>query len=211
MKLTINFTKQTILYLIPVFLLITLGIFLAINKPWQKDTSQGQVKGQEIKLLDFEDKENLFKLKYPDYMVQASLTDEQKKKDKIVFQLVRPEIGERNSVLIERGLGIVEAFIKQPLLENMKSNIDQKFGMSFQDYKKEKVEGGKLAGQDAFTVWFNYHDSQKNYRQKVKMTVSVKDKIGYYLICQGPEEIWSQIEPDCDLIKDNFQFLEKSN
>ncbi|EKD56178.1 MAG: hypothetical protein ACD_58C00278G0001 [uncultured bacterium] len=208
MKLTIFVTKKTIIYLIVIILIIALGTFLLIKKSWQ-NKSDGQIKGVEINLLDFDDKDNLFKLKYPDDMVIAKLTDEQKKKDQIVFQLVQPKVGERNSVLIEKGLGVVEAFIKQPLLEYMKGNIDLKFGTSFSDYKKEKVEDSKLAGLDAFTVWFTYMDQDKNYRQKIKMSVTVKDKTGYYLICQGPEEIWSRIEPSCDIIKDNFSFIEK--
>lgn len=206
MKL-LNLSKKQIMFIvIPIILIISIGIFVLITKPWNR--SKEQVKGAQITLLDFEDKDNLFKLKYPDDMVIAKLTDGQKKKDKIVFQLVQPEIGERNSVLIEKGLGIVEAFIKQPLLEYLKGNVDIKFGTSFSDYKKERVENTKLAELDAFTVWFTYMDEVKNFRQKIKMSVTVKDKTGYYLICQGPEAIWSQIEPSCDIIKDNFSFLE---
>lgn len=209
MQLTISINRKTIILIIIVTLITALGVFLFIKKPWQ-NRSDGQVKGAQVNLLDFEDKDNLFKLKYPDDMVIAKLTDEQKKKDKIVFQLVQPNIGERVSVLIEKGLGMVEAFIKQPLLDNLKGNIDKRFGSSFTEYKKEKVEDSKLAGLDAFTVWFTYMDDVKNFRQKIKMSVTVKDKTGYYLICQGPEEIWSQIEPSCDIIKDNFSLLEKS-
>lgn len=209
MQLTISITKKTLYYLIPIILIIALGVFLVVKKPWQ-NKSDGQVKGVQVNLLDFEDKDNLFTLKYPDTMVIANLTDEQKKNDKIVFQLVQPDIGERVSVLIEKGLGMVENFIKKPLLEYMKDNIDKKFKVSFADYKKEKVEDSKLAGLDAFTVWFTFQDPDKDYRQKIKMIVTTKDKTGYYLICQGPEEIWSQIEPSCDIIKDNFSFFEKS-
>lgn len=193
-------------YLLPIFLLIILGIFLLINKPWQNQ-SEEELK-TEVKLLDYESQEYGFKLKYSEDFVQGKLPQEQPK-DPLMLKLVRIEPPTLVNIWKESGLGILNLYIKKSLLEYLKNNLDTKYAKEYNDFQKEKMEDSKIAGLDAFTVWFTFQNKEKDFREKIKLTVTVKDNIAYYLQCMAPKEMFTYAEPSCDLISTNFQFMEK--
>lgn len=209
MKLPVAISKQDIYYLIPIILILGIGIFLLIQKPWQSEN--GQVKSEEIKQVAYQSAEYGFKVKYPEGMVEGKIPEEQQKKDPIILKLVQVDPPLLVTIWQEQGLGILDMYVKKPLLEYLKGNVDRRYGAEYNDFKKEKLEDTKLAGLDAFTVWFTFQNKEKTYREKIKLAVTVKDKTAYYLQCMAPAEVWDTVEPSCDIIKDSFEFVEKQN
>lgn len=172
----------------------------------RKNQSKPVEKPPEVKLIAYEDKTFGFKLKYPEGFVVGKIAEKDQENDPLMLKLVR----ENPPTLVlywKEGLGVVEAFIKKPLLEYLKDNIDRKFTAEYNDFKKEKVEETDLAGLSAFTVWFTFQDPKKSYREKIKLTVTQKNSVGYYLSCMAPEPMWEFAEPSCDIIKEGLEFL----
>lgn len=180
------------------------GIYLFLKKPWQKPAE----KLPEVKLLDYEDTKYGFRLKYPEVFVVGKIAEKDQESDPLMLKLVR----ENPPTLVlywKEGLGVVSAFIKQPIFDYLKGNIDRKYGAEYNDFKKEGLEDTTLAGLEAFTVWFTFQDPEKEYREKIKLTVAIKDNAGFYLQCMAPEEMWQFAEPACDKIKGSFEFIER--
>lgn len=207
MKLSTRNNKQFIIFVVPIISLISLGTFLLISKPWQ-DQSKNEVK-KEVKLLDYESQEYGFKLKYPDDFIEGKIAEEDKNKNPIMLKLVSVEPPALATVWKETGLGLLALYSKKPLLEILKANVDSMYPSKYNDFQKEKFEDSKLAGLDAFTVWFTFQDPDKDYREKIKLTVTIKDNIAYYLQCMAPVEMFTYAEPSCDLISTSLQFLMK--
>lgn len=184
-----------------------LGVFFVVNKSWQSQSDEEST--QEVRLLDYEDQDYNFNLKYPEDLVRVKITEEDKK-NSIILRLLRINPPMLVNIWKETGLGMVDMLIKKPLLEYLKTNLDKRYPAEFNDFKKEKIEDTKVAGLDAFTVWFTFQDKEKDYREKIKVFVFVKDKSAYYLNCMTPDVQWQYAEPSCDIIKNNFSFIEKT-
>lgn len=208
MKIFHILNKQTIAYSIPIIIFIGLGIFLLISKPWQSQSNSESQK--EVKMLDYESQEYGFKLKYSQDFILGKISEEDQKKNPMMLKLVRVEPPALATIWKEMGLGLLDLYSKKPLLEILKANIDGVYPSKYNDFQKEKLEDGKVTNFDAFTVWFTFRDKEKTYREKIKLSVFVKDKTAYYLQCMAPESQWQYAESSCDIIKDNFSFLEKT-
>lgn len=198
-------TKRIILFILFLFLLLGLGFFLWVKKPWSAFTKEKSPE-PEVKLLNYQDDRFKFKVQYPVGFVLGKISPASQVKDPVMLKLVREE--PPTLVLVwQEGLGMVGAFVKTPLLQYLQEQIDRKYKVDYHDFKKEKVEKSQLAGLESFTVWFTFQDPQKSYREKIKLTVTTKNNVGVYLQCQAPEAMWDFAEPSCDVIKNNFEFL----
>ncbi len=208
MKIELNFGRRSLFAIL--MIAIAVGTYFGVIK-WQRNRTNQQAEAQKTiwKLVDYENEDDGLKIKYPDTFVTGKIAEESKKKEGILFKLVRTNPPTLITVWQETGLGMVEAYVKQPLLEYLKGNVERSYKVNFNDYKQEKIEDDKLAGSDAFTVWFTFQDKQKDYREKIKQSVAVKDKTAYYFQCMAPENVWYQAEPGCNIARDNLELLSK--
>lgn len=198
-------TRKLILIIFLCLLSGGLVFFLLRTRPWLR-FKRSVSKPPAVKVLDYQDEVAKIRLKYPEGFNVGQLSQENRDQDLLLLKLVRVE---PPTLVISwfEGLGLLEAFTKRPLLEQLKDNVERRYSAEYKDFKKEKIEGTTLAGLPAFTVWFTFQDPKKTYREKIRLTVTVKESKGIYLQCQAPEAMWDFAEPSCDLIKNSFAFL----
>lgn len=188
-------------FIIPLILIVAMGTYFITKKPWQEKPEPKK----EVKLLDYQNDQFGFSLKYPENFVIGKIKEDDQKKDPLMAKLVRTD--PPTLILVwKEGLGMVESLLKKPLLEYLKENVERKYKIDYKDFKLEKIEDAKLGNQDGFIAWFTFQDPNKKYREKIKLIATTKDKSGWYIQCQAPTEMWSEAEPACDAIKESFQF-----
>lgn len=205
MEMHLVLARKLLISSFALVLFLGIGVFLFVTKPWLAFVKKEAPKS-EVKVLTYQDDKFKFKVQYPEGFVLGKISPESQVKDPVMLKLVRQE--PPTLVLVwQEGLGMVGAFVKKPLLQHLRENIDRRYGSEYRDFKKEKVEDATLAGLPAFTVWFSFQDPQKTYREKMMFTATVIESKGYYLQCQAPEAMWDYAEPSCNLIKANFEFL----
>jgi len=159
-----------------------------------------------VEWVDYTDPSGEVSLKHPSSFVLGKVPEGEDGKEQFGFRLVR--VNPPTLVRVwKEGLGVVAAFVHQPLLDYLKNNLNRRYASEFPDYSPEKLEGTVWRDLPAFSAWFTFQDPQKSYREKIRLTVVVKEQTAYYLQCMAPEGVWEHAEPSCDLIQNNFQFL----
>lgn len=197
-------------FLIILVLIIIIIIVYIITKELTQNKSEPEIKGTKTELLTYTNEENGFRLKYPGNFVIGNIPEKEDNKDPIIIRLVSPEPAGVIMLKKESGLGALNLFVKKPLLEYLKSNIDKRYEIEYNDFKKERVEEIKLAGLDAFTVWFTFQDPDVKDKERIKLTVTVKDNVGYYIQCMAPVKTWSQTDESCNQVIESFEFINNS-
>lgn len=170
--------------------------------------SLAKPKEKPVKLISYENQDFGFKLKYPEDFVEGKIKSEDQQKDPLMLKLVR-EDPPALILLWQEGLGMVANLIKQPLIEYLRDNVDRRYGAEFNDFKKEKQENLKIGDLDGFFVEFTFQDQNKNYREKIREAIFVKNNDGYHLQCLAPVERWLPAEKACEAIENSFSWYKK--
>lgn len=199
-----KYQNQIIAFLL-ILIIIVLVIFLILSYADFLKKRSAQSKEIPVRLKNYESKNFSFKLKYPEDLIEGKIKPEDQEKDPLMLKLVR----ENPPILIlfwQEGLGIVANLIKQPLIEYLRDNVDRRYSVEFNDFKKEKQENLKIGNLDGFSVEFTFQDKEKEYREKIREIIIVRENNAYHLQCLAPVEEWSSAEKACQAIKKSFQF-----
>ncbi|MCA9388924.1 hypothetical protein KC644_04195 [Candidatus Berkelbacteria bacterium] len=151
------------------------------------------------------DKERGFKINYPSTFTPKEILD--KDKDEVSLEIVQPAPQLTVTVWQESGLGLLETFSSQPLLQQLRDNVDRRFSSAYPEIEKEGVNGVDLAGQEAFSVQLTFRRPKALNRERMHLTVTTRNESAYYVQCLTPVADWDEVKELCLAITGSFEFL----